>query len=78
VTVCAVTPDGRRVVSGSGAGPLKVWDLATRQEVAALYGHAFAVLACAVTPDGRRVVSGSQDKMLKVWDLATGTRSRRW
>jgi WD40 repeat protein/predicted phosphodiesterase len=72
VSACAVTPDGRRVVSGSWDKTLKVWDLATGHEVATLRGHAGAVNACAVTPDGRRVVSGSWDETLKVWDLATG------
>ncbi|MFH1738775.1 MAG: GTP-binding protein [bacterium] len=69
VRACAVTPDGRRVVSGSDDQTLKVWDLETGREVATLAGHTGYVWACAVTPDGRRVVSGSDDKTLKVWDL---------
>ncbi len=69
---CAVTPDGRRVVSASADGTLKVWDLETGQEVATLEGHGAWVNGCAVTPDGRRVVSASWDRTLKVWDLETG------
>ncbi|MFH1740846.1 MAG: TIR domain-containing protein [bacterium] len=72
VGACAVTPDGRRVVSGSDDKTLKVWDLETGREVATLAGHTDWVGACAVTPDGRRVVSGSYDRTLKVWDLVTG------
>jgi hypothetical protein len=72
VTACAVTPDGRQVVSASLDGTLKVWDLATGRAEATLEGHADSVTACAVTPDGRRVVSASSDQTLKVWDLATG------
>jgi WD40 repeat protein len=72
VLACAVTPDGRRVVSGSGDGTLKVWDLATGVVVATLRGHMAGILACAVTGDGRRVVSASIDRTLKVWDLDTG------
>ena len=72
VLACAVTADGRRVISGSEDGTLRVWDLATGQQIATLQGHAGWVHACAVTPDGRRVVSGSSDRTLKVWDLATG------
>ncbi|HWO25377.1 MAG TPA: AAA family ATPase [Kofleriaceae bacterium] len=72
VTACAVTPDGRRVVSALGDDTLKVWDLETGQAVATLQGHADHVTACAVTPDGRRVVSASRDTTLKVWDLETG------
>jgi WD40 repeat protein len=53
-----VTPDGRRVVSGSDDRTLKVWDLATRHEVAALNGHAGQVNACAVRSDAGRAARG--------------------
>jgi hypothetical protein len=72
VNACAVTPDGRRVVSASEDSTLKVWDLETGRPLATLEGHARGVTACAVTPDGQRVVSASLDSTLKVWDLETG------
>ena len=72
VLACAVTPDGRRVVSASADTTLKVWDLSSGQAVATLQGHSAWVFACAVTPDGQRVVSASADKTLKVWDLVSG------
>jgi WD40 repeat protein len=52
VLACAVTPDGRRVVSASDDKTLKVWDLASGQAVVTLQGHADRVLACAVTRTG--------------------------
>jgi WD40 repeat protein len=73
VRACAVTPDGRRVVSASADETLKVWDLETGHLLATLEGHAYGVWACAVTPDGGRVVSASADHTLKVWDLKTYT-----
>ncbi|HWO25516.1 MAG TPA: AAA family ATPase [Kofleriaceae bacterium] len=72
VLACAVTADGRRVVSASADKTLKVWDLASGRELATLQGHSWAMTACAVTPDGRRVISALQDHTLKVWDLASG------
>jgi WD40 repeat protein len=72
VSACAVTPDGRRVVSASDDKTLKIWDLESGRVLATLEGHAAQVRACAVTPDGRRVVSASDDKTLKVWDLESG------
>ncbi len=59
VTACAVSPDGRRVVSASYDQTLKVWDLESGCELSTLRGHADRVTACAVMPDGRRVVSAS-------------------
>ncbi|PTL76439.1 TIR domain-containing protein [Vitiosangium sp. GDMCC 1.1324] len=72
VNGCAVTPDGKRVVSASGDGTLKVWEVETGRELATLKGHAGGVNGCAVTPDGRCVVSASRDKTLKVWEVETG------
>jgi WD40 repeat protein len=73
VHACAVTPDGRHVVSASADQTLKVWELASGRAVATLEGHTHSVNACAVTPDGRHVVSASTDHTLKVWELATHT-----
>ena len=39
VTALAVTPDGRRAVSGSCDNTLKVWDLERGAELATLEGH---------------------------------------
>jgi WD40 repeat protein/nucleoside phosphorylase len=68
---CAVTADGRRVVSASSDRTLKVWELETGQVVATLKGHEDSVKGCAVTADGR-VVSVSNDGTLRVWELETG------
>jgi len=72
VVACAVTTDGRRVVSASGDGTLKVWDLESGRVLVTLQGHTNWVLACAVTADDRRVVSASADGTLKIWDLESG------
>jgi WD40 repeat protein len=69
VNACAVTPDGRRVVSASFDGTLKVWDLESGRVLATLMGHASGVIACAITADGERVVSTSSDRTLKAWDV---------
>jgi small GTP-binding protein len=68
----AVTPDGRRVISGSNDGTVRVWDLGTGQCLATLENHIDFVWGVAVTPDGRRVISGSDDGTVRVWDLETG------
>ncbi len=72
VYAVAVTPDGKRVVSGSEDRTLKVWDLESGQVLQTLSGHGDWVRAVALTPDGQRAVSGSDDGTLKVWDLASG------
>ena len=72
----ALTRDGRRAVSASKDRTLKVWDLASGEELRTLEGHSSSVYGIAVTGDGRRAVSASGDKTLKVWDLESGQALR--
>jgi WD40 repeat protein len=72
VTAVAVMLDGRRAVSGSYDGMLKVWDLEQGALLGNLRGGDRPVSAVAVTPDGRRAVSGSFEGMFRVWDLEQG------
>jgi WD40 repeat protein len=56
VSSVAVTPDGQYVVSGSKDRTVRLWDLATGQEVRRFTGHESTVRSVAVTPDGKYVV----------------------
>ena len=55
----AVTADGKRAVSASWDGTLKVWDLETGGVLRTLEGHTGSVTGVAVTADGKRAVSAS-------------------
>ncbi|MFM9102626.1 MAG: hypothetical protein ACKOPS_15400, partial [Cyanobium sp.] len=71
----AISPDGRRIVSGSADNTLRLWDSATGKPIGPpLQGHTSLVLSVAFSPDGRRIVSGSgaNDNTLRLWDAATG------
>lgn len=71
---CALTRDGKRLVSASWDRTLKVWDLASGQVLRTLKGHAAEVTAVAILPDEERVISGSSDCSLRVWSLQTGQK----
>jgi small GTP-binding protein len=72
----ALSADGRRVISGSGDGTIRVWDLIENRRPSVLKGHTNWVRAVALSADGRRAVSGSDDETVRVWDLEGSTPPR--
>jgi WD40 repeat protein/DNA-binding SARP family transcriptional activator len=75
----AVSPDGRLLATGSDAGSVTFWDVATRKPVGRGLALAHAALWLAFSPDGRRLVTAEGkyadarpiDKALQVWDVDT-------
>jgi hypothetical protein len=59
VDAVAVTPDGRRAVSGPYDKTLKVWDLDTGAVLATFQADA-SLYACALAPDGVTLVAGDK------------------
>jgi WD40 repeat protein len=56
----ALTPDGRRAVSGSRDGTLILWDLKTEKaekKITTFTGEG-AIMSCAVAPDGQTIIAG--------------------
>jgi WD40 repeat protein len=61
--------------SGSAAGQVKVWDVASGRETAAFPGPAGGVSKVAFHPDGKRLaVAGSE--RVEIWDIATRVKVR--
>jgi len=72
VTAMALSPDGKKVVTGSGDGAVRLWDIDTAKVTAKWTGHAGNVKSLSWNPDGGRVVSGSFDGTARVWDVESG------
>jgi len=74
VSCVGFSPDGKRIVSGSGDDTIKVWNAETGQETLTLKGHTGSVECVAFSPDGKRIVSGGgfSSGEIKVWDMSTG------
>jgi WD40 repeat protein len=71
-----VSRDGKWLVSASHDRSAKLWDVATRKEVAALTGFTGSVWCAGISPDGKSLAVGSHSDSLRLWNL--GDRSERF
>ncbi len=76
VLALALSPDGRRVVTGGNDQQPRIWDVATGEVAATLYGHGDSVVASAWTPDGRSVLTASLDGTTRIWNAESGEQLR--
>ena len=60
-------PDGTRIASGGRDRAVRLWDVASGQEVAHLPGHTSYVWSLAFSPDGKTLVSGSGDASVRAY-----------
>ncbi len=77
VTSVAVSPDGKRLASGSYDHTVRLWDAETGLELRRLEGHTESVTSVSFSGDGKRLASGSYDKTVRLWDAETGLELRR-
>ena len=73
VTSLALSPDGRRLVSGSRDGRLRVWDTGRDTAEATLSPSWWpaTMWTVAISPDGTLVAGGADDFLVHVWDPKT-------
>jgi WD40 repeat protein len=66
------SPDGQLIASAGTDNTAHLWNVATGQEMAALFGHTAEVTWLAFTPDGSRLITASRDHTVRVWDVSSG------
>jgi WD40 repeat protein len=81
VTACTFSPDGRYALSAGGGWAdgdhtLRLWEVASGEQVRVFTGHTDAVTSCAFSPDGRYALSASNDRTLRLWEVASGQEVR--
>jgi WD40 repeat protein len=76
-TAVAVTPDGKRALSGGWDNTLKIWDLETGRQLAANGAYRHEINAIVVSRDGCRALSAGRDGTLRLWHLDGGLEEGR-
>jgi WD40 repeat protein len=72
----AVSGDGKRALTGSWDGAVRLWDLETGKLRLTLQGHSSHVKSVAFSPDGRQALSGGMDNTVRLWSLENGKEIR--
>ena len=71
---CDVSNDGKKIISASADGTIKVWNALNGSNIATFKGHHKLVEVCRYSPklDDRRILSADRDGNMMVWDSVTG------
>ncbi len=62
-----LSPDGKRVASGSNDKTVQVWNTLDGSHIFTYRDHLGYVTALAWSPDGRRIASAGVDRTVRVW-----------
>lgn len=65
----ALSPDGKRIVTGSIRDNhiVRIWDAETGKELRSYDAHTDAVGSVLFFPDGKRIASASDDRTVRIW-----------
>ncbi|MCC5661378.1 hypothetical protein LC608_31380 [Nostoc sp. XA010] len=80
------SPDGSQIASGGIDGEIRLWQVASCQQVFRWKAHTNWIRSVAFSPDGHTLATGSADCTVKLWDVITcqclqtfqGHTSRVW
>jgi hypothetical protein len=70
----ALSPDGRRLLTGHEDKTVRLWDVTTGKELQRFEGHTDRVICVAFSQDGVRGLSGSADGTVRLWGLPATNR----
>ena len=73
--VWALSPDGRRIASLSGADTLQLWDAVTGRKLNVYQSPGNSVNVVAWSPDSSTIATGSTDGTVRIWNADTASET---
>jgi WD40 repeat protein len=67
VTIVALSPDERHVLTASADRTVKLWDAQSGQEERLYFGHTNSISGLSWSPDGQWFATSSHDMTVKLW-----------
>jgi len=67
VWAVAFAPDGKTLATGSKDKTIKLWNVATSQEMITLNEQGGGILSVAFSRDNKTLATGSRDGTVKLW-----------
>ena len=64
-------PDGRRIITSSWDGSLRLWEIESGAQIGDAWrdGGEEVVCSIALSPNGKTVANGSMDGKVRLWDV---------
>ena len=72
VYVASWSKDGVQILTSSGDGTSRIWNVDTGEEIVCLKGHDKLMSTAEWSPDGSTVVTASSNNRAILWDASTG------
>jgi hypothetical protein len=71
VTIASFSPDGKRVLTGSKDGLVRLWDSASGYPLSEPLENGGQIIAVEFSPDGRRFLSFAEKDALRITEIVT-------
>jgi WD40 repeat protein len=72
VTTIAISPDGKYIASGGYDHCIKLWDIATGDNLKSFDFHSDHVTSILFTPDSQSIISAGRDSVINCFNFRTG------
>jgi WD40 repeat protein len=74
----AFSPDSKSVLTASYDSTVRLWDVATGQELRQFAGHPAGAGSAVFSPDGKYMLTAGFDATPRLWDAQTGQELRQF